>query len=91
MYRPPARSSFQVAWLDGYCRRPVIGQAYPGMVPAAGRCVQGVLYLDLPPSAWARLDRNLGGNAHLHSPLYLVVQCASSRSDISSSKSETLH
>ena len=45
------------AWLDGYRRRPVIGQTYPGIVPAAGCCVQGVLYLDLPPSAWPRLDR----------------------------------
>lgn len=52
-----AHCTYRMAWLEGYRRQPVIGQPYPGIVPAAGRCVQGVLYLDLPPSAWARLDR----------------------------------
>lgn len=45
------------ARLDGYCRHPVIGAAYPGIVAHAGHQVQGVLYLDLPASAWPRLDR----------------------------------
>ncbi|NMG28457.1 gamma-glutamylcyclotransferase family protein [Aromatoleum evansii] len=52
-----ARSRFVAASLDGYRRQPVCGQAYPGMVPAAEACVAGVLYLDLPASAWLRLDR----------------------------------
>ncbi|MBN8442367.1 MAG: gamma-glutamylcyclotransferase [Thauera sp.] len=44
------------ATLIGHRRHPVIGQHYPGMVPAAGSTVAGVLYLDLPASAWPRLD-----------------------------------
>lgn len=44
------------ATLDDYRRQPVIGQPYPGMVPAEGSQVRGVLYLDLAPSAWPRLD-----------------------------------
>ncbi|MCK9984367.1 MAG: hypothetical protein AzoDbin1_00839 [Azoarcus sp.] len=51
------RCSFVAASLDGYRRQPVLGQAYPGMVSAARAGVQGVLYLDLPASAWPRLDR----------------------------------
>ena len=51
------RASSCIATLHGYCRHPVIGTAYPGMVAHAGQQVQGVLYLDLPPSAWPRLDR----------------------------------
>jgi gamma-glutamylcyclotransferase (GGCT)/AIG2-like uncharacterized protein YtfP len=45
------------ATLDGYRRHPVIGAEYPGMVARAGHQVRGVLYLDLPPAAWPRLDR----------------------------------
>ena len=45
------------AKLDGYRRHPVIGAEYPGMVARAGHQVCGELYLDLPPSAWPRLDR----------------------------------
>jgi len=44
------------ARLDGFRRHPVIGEDYPGMVPAAGATVAGRLYLDLPASAWPRLD-----------------------------------
>jgi len=44
------------ARLAGYRRAPVIGVEYPGMVPAAGHAVEGVLYLELPASAWPRLD-----------------------------------
>lgn len=44
------------ATLAGHRRHPVIGQHYPGMVPAESSQVQGVLYLDLVPSAWPRLD-----------------------------------
>ena len=45
------------AMLDGYRRHPVIGAEYPAMVARAGHQVRGVLYLDLPPAAWPRLDR----------------------------------
>lgn len=44
------------ATLAEHRRHPVIGQHYPGMVPAPGSAVRGVLYLDLPSSAWPRLD-----------------------------------
>lgn len=45
------------ARLSGYRRRPVIGQCYPGIRPAVGHAVSGVLYRDVPPAAWLRLDR----------------------------------
>jgi len=44
------------ATLADHRRHPVIGQHYPGMVPAADGMVAGVLYLDLPAAAWPRLD-----------------------------------
>ena len=44
------------ARLAGYRRFPVIGADYPGMLPAADGLVEGVLYLNLPASAWPRLD-----------------------------------
>lgn len=44
------------ATLHGHRRHPVLGQHYPGMVPAADAAVTGVLYLDLPPVVWPRLD-----------------------------------
>lgn len=49
------------ATLDGYRRHPVIGAEYPGMVAGTGHQVRGVLYLELPPTAWPRLDRFEGG------------------------------
>lgn len=51
-----ARPSAQPARLDGYRRHPVVGEAYPGMVPAPDAQVDGMLYLDLPATAWPRLD-----------------------------------
>lgn len=51
-----ARAPFVAATLDGFRRSPVTGEEYPGMVPAPGEQVEGVLYLDLPESAWPRLD-----------------------------------
>lgn len=51
-----ARMASVPARLDGYRRSPVIDQEYPGMVPARGNRVEGVLYLDLPDTAWPRLD-----------------------------------
>ncbi|ANQ86015.1 putative AIG2-like protein [Azoarcus olearius] len=44
------------ATLADHRRHPVRGEAYPGMVPAAGAEVSGVLYRHLPPDALARLD-----------------------------------
>jgi hypothetical protein len=54
------RAAHCSATLDGYRRHPVIGAEYPGMVARAGHQVRGVLYLDLPPAAWPRLDRFKG-------------------------------
>lgn len=51
------RAAHCSATLDGYRRHPVLGAEYPGMVARAGHQVRGVLYLDLPPAAWPRLDR----------------------------------
>lgn len=50
------RCAHRPAVLDAYRRAPVIGEQYPGMVPASASQVHGVLYLDLPESAWPRLD-----------------------------------
>jgi gamma-glutamylcyclotransferase (GGCT)/AIG2-like uncharacterized protein YtfP len=43
--------------LRGYVRRRVRGQVYPGLLQHEGRRVAGVLYWDVPASAWERLDR----------------------------------
>lgn len=50
------RSTRRPATLHGYRRRAVVGATYPGVEPNADHCVQGVLYLELPDSAWPRLD-----------------------------------
>ncbi len=43
--------------LKGYARRRVRGHAYHGLLQREGNPVDGVVYLDVPLSAWARLDR----------------------------------
>ena len=45
------------AVLHGYRRVVVRGEQYPGLVPADGKSVKGVVYRDVPSSAWDRLDR----------------------------------
>lgn len=49
--------SHTVGVLNGYRRLVVRGEQYPGLVPADGGAVEGVVYRDVPPSAWERLDR----------------------------------
>jgi gamma-glutamylcyclotransferase (GGCT)/AIG2-like uncharacterized protein YtfP len=49
--------SFILATLRGYRRICVKCEHYPALVPDEERCVEGVLYLNVPGSAWARLDR----------------------------------
>lgn len=44
------------ATLAGHARHPVRDEDYPGMVPTAGTLVTGVLYRDLAPAVWPRLD-----------------------------------
>jgi gamma-glutamylcyclotransferase (GGCT)/AIG2-like uncharacterized protein YtfP len=49
------------ALLPDHARHPVQGEDYPGMVPATGLAVSGILYRNLPTSAWPRLDEFEGG------------------------------
>ncbi|TVT58222.1 MAG: gamma-glutamylcyclotransferase [Azoarcus sp. PHD] len=44
------------ATLEGHRRHPVRGEDYPGIVTTRGHAVSGMLYLDVPPAALARLD-----------------------------------
>ncbi|MBK6744037.1 MAG: gamma-glutamylcyclotransferase [Hydrogenophilales bacterium] len=44
------------ATLPGFSRHPVRDATYPGIQPAGNARVDGLLYLDLPESAWPRLD-----------------------------------
>lgn len=48
-----------------HARHPVIGATYPGMVPAAGQAVRGVLYFDVAPADVAALDAFEGGDYRL--------------------------
>lgn len=48
------------AVLDDYARYALIGRSYPGLCPARGQQVEGVLYLGLERSDWRRLDRYEG-------------------------------
>ena len=48
---------YQRAVLKGYVRRRVKGQVYPGLLQREANRVDGVLYLNVPGSAWERLDR----------------------------------
>ncbi len=60
------------ATLADHARHPVLGQDYPGMVPAKGQAVAGRLYLDLPETAWARLDAFEGEAYERHEVLVTV-------------------
>lgn len=53
---PPGRLAFRPAHLPGFTRHPVRNEHYPGMTPSAGGSVPGIVYLDIPPTAWPRLD-----------------------------------
>ena len=43
--------------LRGYSRRSVRGEHYPALVPHEEGRVEGVVYRNVPDSAWGRLDR----------------------------------
>jgi gamma-glutamylcyclotransferase (GGCT)/AIG2-like uncharacterized protein YtfP len=45
------------AVLPGYRRLLVRGEQYPGVVPAPEASVTGVVYQNITPEGWARLDR----------------------------------
>ena len=43
--------------LRGYSRRSVMGEHYPAIMPDMEATVSGLIYFNLPGSAWDRLDR----------------------------------
>ena len=43
--------------LRGYSRRTVKGELYPALVQDEAGLVSGLVFRDVPPSAWERLDR----------------------------------
>ncbi len=45
------------ATLNGFSRRAVQGEHYPGVIPDPDGQVEGVVYRSVPPTAWERLDR----------------------------------
>lgn len=49
--------SHEPATLKGYSRRCVKGEHYPAIVPDREGRVYGVVYRNVPDSAWERLDR----------------------------------
>lgn len=44
------------ALLRGFARRRIRGEHYPGIFPLPGDLVEGVLYRDISPQAWRKLD-----------------------------------
>jgi gamma-glutamylcyclotransferase (GGCT)/AIG2-like uncharacterized protein YtfP len=44
------------AGVTGHARFAITGESYPGMVPAAGETVRGVVYFDVTPQDIAALD-----------------------------------
>ncbi len=66
----------QSATLRDYSRHPVRGEEYPGIRPAPGACVEGVLYSQLSATALARLDA-FEGSQYQRMPI--VVTMASGR------------
>jgi gamma-glutamylcyclotransferase (GGCT)/AIG2-like uncharacterized protein YtfP len=61
------------ARLAGYARHPVVGEAYPGVMPQPSASVSGVLYRDLDAAAFARLDAFEGD---LYDRISLTVELA---------------
>ena len=45
------------AVLSGYRRLLVRGEHYPGVIPCPAVSVAGIVYHNVPPAAWSRLDR----------------------------------
>lgn len=46
--------------LRGYCRREIKGEHFPALMPEEKGCVTGMVFLDIPPQAWPRLDQYEG-------------------------------
>jgi gamma-glutamylcyclotransferase (GGCT)/AIG2-like uncharacterized protein YtfP len=47
----------QPARIEGYARYRLKDLSYPGLVAECGACTHGILYSDLDPDVWVRLDR----------------------------------
>jgi gamma-glutamylcyclotransferase (GGCT)/AIG2-like uncharacterized protein YtfP len=58
--------------LRGYSRRRVKGEDYPGLLPIEGGRVEGMVYCDVPDSAWKRLDR-FEGNMYVRRTVYIEL------------------
>ncbi len=56
------------ALLHGFRRYRIKGANYPGIVEEAGSSVKGIVYIDVPKSAWIRLDE-YEGNLYERRPL----------------------
>lgn len=64
--------SAKPARLAGFSRHPVKDEDYPGIVPSEEHEVHGVLYLDVPADALARLDA-FEGELYRRTPV--TVEC----------------
>ena len=58
----------QEAFLPGYIRRTIRAEVYPGIIPASGGTVDGILYFGLTNAAWDQLDR-YEGDLYLRTPI----------------------
>ena len=58
--------------LRGYSRRSVKGEHYPALLPDPDGCVEGLLYWNVPDSAWRRLDR-FEGNMYARRRVKVVL------------------
>jgi len=59
--------------LRGCRRRSVKGEPYPALVLAGGGFVEGVVYRNLPLSAWERLDR-FEGEMYIRQPVRVELK-----------------
>lgn len=64
--------SYSAGLLKGYCRYPVIGHVYPGILPRCGFTVQGIVYSDVPDRVRLRLDRFEG---EMYERCSVLVKC----------------
>lgn len=51
------RTPGHAACLEGYCRRVITGEVYPGIFPCPDESVTGLVYRGLSPPQLRRLDR----------------------------------
>lgn len=78
-----------LATLHDYTRLCVKNEVYPALVPRQGGRVDGVIYQNIPSSAWRRLDRFEGNmyvrrsiQAHLSSGETIVAETYVARAEV---------